>query len=226
MHSGLLDHRIGNEMDATTARKILTQKEPASLYDVVEPALKDNGLRDQLVEGSFAKNETYRYNCVRVLYRAIAKQPGLFYSYWDQFEKMIDSPNGFHRSIAAQAIAHLASADTDCRLDRIFNHYLALLDDQKVMVTHYFLETIGFIYHARPDLQSKIITSLLDIDKTKHLPGRKDLLKADIIIVFDQLFDTLSPNSKKKVSAFVESQLESSSPKTRKAAKDFGKKHQ
>jgi hypothetical protein len=94
------------------------------------------------------------------------------------------------------------------------------------MVTHYFLETIGFIYHARPDLQSKIITSLLDIDKTKHLPGRKDLLKADIIIVFDQLFDTLSPNSKKKVSAFVESQLESSSPKTRKAAKDFGKKHQ
>jgi hypothetical protein len=139
---------------------------------------------------------------------------------------MIDSPNGFHRSIAAQAIAHLASADTDCRLDRIFNQYLKLLDDPKVMVTHYFLETISFVYHARLDLQGKIIASLLNIDKTKHLPGRRDLLKADIIIVFDPLFDTLSPNSKKKVLAFVESQLESSSPKARKAAKGFLKKRQ
>jgi hypothetical protein len=139
---------------------------------------------------------------------------------------MIDSPNGFHRSIAAQAIAHLASVDTDCRLDRIFNHYLKLLDDPKVMVTHYFLETLGFIYHARPDLQNRIITSLLNIDQTKHLPGRKDLLKADIVVVFDRLFDTLSATSKKKVSAFVESQRESSSPKTRKAAKEFGKKHE
>lgn len=213
-------------MNTISAKQILTQKEPADLYEAVEPVLKDAGLRDQLVEGSFAKNETYRYNCVRVLYRAIAQEPGLFYSYWDQFEKMIDSPNGFHRSIAAQAIAHLASVDTDCHLDRIFNRYLKLLDDQKVMVTHYFLETIGFIYHARPDLQNKILTSLLNIDKTKHLPSRKDLLKADIIIVFDRLFDTLSPISKKKISAFVENQLASSSPKTRKAAKEFEKKHQ
>ena len=213
-------------MNIVSIKQILTQKEPANLYDAVEPVLKDAGLRDQLVEGSFAKNETYRYNCVRVLYRAIAQGPRLFYSYWDQFVKMIGSPNGFHRSIAAQAIAHLASVDTDCRLDRIFNHYLKLLDDQKVMVTHYFLETIGFIYHARPDLQNKIITSLLNIDQTKHLPGRKDLLKADIIIVFDRLFDTLSPNSKKKVTAFVETKLESSSSKTRKAANEFGKKHQ
>jgi hypothetical protein len=212
-------------MDTTTARKILTQKEPADLYETVEPVLKDAGLRDHLVQGSFAKNETYRYNCVRVLYRAIAQEPRLFYQYWDQFEKMIDSPNGFHRSIAAQAIAHLASVDTDCRLDRIFNHYLKLLDDPKVMVTHYFLDTIGFVYHARPDLQNRIITSLLTIDQTKHLPGRKDLLEADIVVVFDQLFDTLSETSKKKVSAFVEQQLESSSPKTRKAAKEFGKKH-
>lgn len=217
---------LGKLMDATTARKILTQKESTKLYDAVEPALKDALLRDQLVEGSFAKNETYRYNCVRVLYRAITREPRLFYTYWDQFEKMIDSPNGFHRSIAAQAIAHLSSVDTDCKLDRIFHHYLNLLDDSKVMVTHYFLETISFVYYSRPDLQGMIITSLLNIDKTQHLPSRKDLLKADIIYTFDGLFDTLSPRSKKEVLTFVEKQLDSSSPKTRKAAKEFGKKHE
>jgi hypothetical protein len=212
-------------MDSITARKVLTQKEPANLFDAVQPALKDAGLRDLLVEGNFATNEIYRYNCVRVLHRALAQRPDLFYPHWDQFEKMLDSPNSFYRSSASQAIALLSSVDADCRLDRIFGHYLKLLDDEKVMVTRYFLQTIELIYQARPDFQNKIISSLLDIDKTRHLPSRKDLLKGDIISIFDRLFDTLSPQDKRKALAFAEKQLESSSPKTRKAAKEFGKMH-
>jgi len=212
-------------MDTTTAKQILTQKEPDNLFEVVQPALKDPELRDLLVEGSFDKNETYRYNCVRVFFRAIAARPELFYGYWDHFARGIDSPNGFHRSSSAQAIAHLAIVDKERKLDPIFDHYLKLLDDSKVMVSHYFLETIELIYCARPDLQNKIVACLLNIDKTKHPKSRKDLLKADVIATVDQIFDTLSPKDKKKVSAFVENQLESSSPKTRKAAKEFGKKH-
>lgn len=212
-------------MNTATAKQVLTQKEPANLYDVVQPALKNAELRDYLVEGSFAKNETFRYNSVRVIYRAIEACPDLFYPYWDRFAGMMDSPNGFHRSIAAQVIALLTAADTDRKLDPIVAHYLGLLNDPKVMVTHYFLETIGQIYRARPDLQKEIIACLLNIDKTGHLPERRDLLKADIISVFDQLFDSLSPQDQKQVSAFVKKQLESSSPKTRKTAKEFGKKH-
>ncbi len=213
-------------MNATTANQILKKKEPANLYDVVEPVLKDPMLRDTLVDGSFAKDETYRYNCVRVLFRALAQQPGLFYPHWDRFEKMIDSPNGFHRSAAAQAIAHLSSVDEDCRLDTIFDHYLDLLDDSKVMVTHYFIETLTLIYHARPDFRNKIIKTLLSIDKTAHQPQRRDLLKADIIRVFDQLFDALPDQDQKIASVFAKKQLESQSSKTRKAAREFQKKHE
>ncbi len=212
-------------MKTTNAKQILTQKEPARLYEVVEPALKDAELRDLLVEGSFAKDETYRYNCVRVLFRAIAQSPDLFYQYWDRFEKMIDSPNGFHRSAAAQAIAYLSSVDTDCRLDLIFDHYLDLLDDNKVMVTHYFIETLKLICLARPDFQHKIISALLNIDKTKHPLKRKDLLKADVINTFDQLFDVLPPPDQRKAVAFAGAQLDCSSSKTRKAAKEFQQKH-
>ena len=111
-------------------------------------------------------------------------------------------------------------------LDLIFNHYLELLDDSKVMVSHYFLDTLPVIYHARPDLRAKIIACLLSLDKTKHPPSRKEMLKADIISNFDQIFTTLSPKDKKKVAAFVKDQLKSSSPKARNAAKEFGKKHE
>jgi hypothetical protein len=211
-------------MNTATAKQVLTQKEPADLYDVVQPALKDAELRDYVVEGSFAKNETFRYNCVRVIFRAIEASPHLFYSYWDRFAGMIGSPNSFHRSIAAQAIALLASADTDHKLAPIFNQYLGLINDPKVMVTHYFLGTIGRIYSAQPELRGRVIACLLNIDKTKHPPAHREMLKADIITGFDQLLETLSSQDKKKVLVFVKKALASSSPKTREAAKDFDKK--
>ncbi|MCL4529725.1 MAG: hypothetical protein M1282_09940 [Chloroflexi bacterium] len=213
------------EIGSASANQILTRKEPPNLYNVVPLVLKDAELRDFLVENSFAKDETLRYNCVRVLSRALAQHPELFYPYWDRFAKMIDSPNGFHRSAAAQSIARLASVDEDCRLDLIFNHYLGLLDESKVMASHYFLETLGLIYRARPDFRRKIMTCLLSIDDPSHPLERRDLLKADIISIFDQLFEILPASDQKKAAAFDKAQLECESSKTRKAAKEFQKKH-
>jgi hypothetical protein len=211
-------------MDAATARKILAQKESSNLYDVVQPVLKDIALRGELVAGSFAKDENYRYNCARVLFHAIQSHPDLFYPYWDRFTEAIDSPNAFHRSVGAQAIAHLASVDITHRLDPIFDRYLKLLDDPKVMVSRYFIETLPLIYRARPDLQARIVACLMAIDKTRHTPSQKDLLKGDIIDLFDQLFNILPEKDRKRAVSFTKTQLESSSPKARKAAREFGKK--
>ncbi len=212
-------------MDIATAKKIITQKEPPRLYEVVEPVLQDSGLRDVLVEGSFDKNETIRYNCVRILFRALSREPQLFYRYWDRFAAMITSPNGFHRSAAAQAIAYLSSVDVDCRLDAVLKPYLGLMDDSKVMVSHYFIETLGLIYRARPDLQAKIVSTLFSIERTKHPLERKELLKADVLAAFDQLYETLPVKDQKKAVSFAKASLESKSGKTRKAAKAFVAKY-
>ncbi len=208
-------------MNIAHAWQILSRKEPPELYDLVGPALKDTALRDAIVEGSFEKNETVRYNCSRVLFRAINHEPRLFYSYWDHFAKMIRSQNGFHRAVAAQAIASLVPVDTDCRLDPLLGRYLRLLDDPSVMVSHYFIETLDGIYRARPDLQKRILTTLLSIDRTSHPLPRKELLKADILMVLDRLFEGLSAQERKRSVAFAEAAIESDSGKTRKAAKSF-----
>jgi hypothetical protein len=208
-------------MEAKTARRILTQKEPPRLYDVVDPVLNDTGLRDELIEGSFAKNETLRYNSVRVLFRALDQKPELFYSYWDRFTKMIDSSNSFHRAAAGQAIAFLAVADTDCRLDPIFSHYLRLLDDPSVMVSHYFLDTLDRVCRARPELQPRIVKALLNFDQTHHLPPRKELLKADVLALLDRLFESLPIRHRKRAVAFAQACLQSPPSRTRKTAKLF-----
>lgn len=69
----------------------------------------------------------------------------------------------------------------------------------------------------------QITKGLLAIEGTQHKQGRKDLIKADIIQAFDQIYEQVE--NKAEVFGFVEDQLNCSSPKTRKAAKAFIEKH-
>lgn len=213
-------------MDIQLAKSILTKKEPPELYDLVEPALESGETRDLLVDGCFAKDETYRYNCVRVFFRALEKEAGLFYPYWERFAEGISSPNGFFRSSSTQALAFLTAVDQERCLDTILDAYLHMIDDEKVMVARYFVQTIHLIPEARPDLRENVITCLLGVENTCHTESRKSLLKADIISAFNRLFETLSTQEQKQTLAFAEKELNSESPSTRKAAKAFLKKHQ
>lgn len=222
----IFEKNIDKNMDNNHAKSILTQKEPAELYNLVGPVLESAELRDLLVEGCFAKDETYRYNCVRVFFRALEEQLALFYPYWEHFAEMIDNPNSFYRSTATQAIAFLTTVDDGRKLDAILDTYLNMLDDGKVMVARYFVQTIHLIPQARSDLREKVVARLLDVENTHHTESRKSLLKADIINAFEQLFETLTEQEQKQTLAFAEKEMDSESPSTRKAAKAFLKKHQ
>jgi hypothetical protein len=212
-------------MDTQFAKTILTQKEPTELYDLVQPALESAALRDLLVYGCFAKNETYRYNCVRVFFRALEKGIALFYPYWERFAAGIHSPNGFYRSSSTQALAFLTAVDQERHLDSILEAYLCMLDDEKVMVARYFVQTIHLIPEARPDLRERVVACLLDIENTRHTASHKSLLKADIISAFDGLFDSSSAQEQKEILEFVAKEQDNESPSTRKAAKAFLGKH-
>jgi hypothetical protein len=67
------------------------------------------------------------------------------------------------------------------------------------------------------------VSKLLSIDVTHHQQGRKDLIKADIIQALNWFYDRVE--NRPQMLRFVEQQLASSSPKTRKAAKAFLKQH-
>jgi hypothetical protein len=212
-------------VDISTANAILNQKEPPELYHLVQPALAQVDLRDLLVDGCFATDETYRYNCVRVFFRALEQKPAAFYSYWERFAEKIGHPNGFFRSTATQALAFLSVLDTNKRLDVILEAYLGLLDDEKIMVARYFTQTIYRVAQARPDLRSKIVACLLAVGRTRHNESRKGLLKADIIHALDELFEDLSEQEQKDALAFADNEQASESPSTRNAARAFLARH-
>ena len=186
---------------------------------VAKEALEDEKVLAALLEGIVSKKDTRRYNSFKVLMLISEEHPEVLSLKWDFFVDLLRSDNTYHKSSAINIIANLASADRAGRFDSIFDRCFDLLDDRSVVTARYVARNAGKIAKSKPHLQKRITERLLEIDKTHHHQERKDLIKADVIGSFEEFFE--ESHDKERILAFVEEQLECSSPKTRKAAKAF-----
>ena len=176
-----------------------------------------------VIDGLTFPVETYRYNCNRVIVKVAETAPQDVYPYWDYLGELLDSSNTYHRCSAINVLPHLIPADGGSKFDRIFDKLFSRLDDESVIPPCYVARNCPTIVSHRPELVQRIVGELLAIDTTHHKPGRKDLIKADIILALDQMYDRVE--NQPEVLRFVEAQLNCSSPKTRKAAKAFLERH-
>jgi hypothetical protein len=206
---------------ATDLHKMLGDKEHPSLEETLQLAISDEGVLKEILAGVASKDEAFRYNCFKVLRQISEDHPLILYPEWDYFIALLDSNNAYHRSIAVQILANLTSVDAQRRFEAIFDRYFDLLDDEKIIVTRYLVQSAGTIARAKPSLQARIAEMLLGIDKTHH--KHKDLIKGDAIQSFEAFFEDYP--DKERILKFVEQQLECSSPKTRKTARAFLDKH-
>ena len=202
---------------AADAAPMPADKEGASLDQVVQLAVADGAVLQRVLNGVVSKDETVRYNCYKVLTEIAESQPRVLDPAWDTFVGLLDSRNAFHRATGVNLIAILAAADPEGRFERIFDRYFDLLSDDKVMVARYLARSAGRIARAKPHLQARIVDRLLGIDQIEH--KHKDLIKADVIASFGEFFEG-SPDQE-RMRAFVKQQVDSSSPKTWKAARQF-----
>jgi hypothetical protein len=206
-----------------TLRKLLADKQQPHLEEATQLALSDRQALDQILAGIVAKDDVYRFNCFQVLYRLSEEQPETLSPHWDYIAGLLDSDNSYHRSIAGQLLANLSQADTEGRFEVIFDRIFALLDDAKIVPARQFAQHVGRIARARPELQARITERLLTVDETHHTESRKDLLKGDVIVAFDEYF--VDSPDQERILAFVEQQLACSSPTTRNAAQAFLQRH-
>ncbi len=186
---------------------------------VAKEALEDEKVLAALLEGIVSKKDTRRYNSFKVLLLICEEHPEALNPKWDFFVDLLGSDNTYHKSSAINIIANLVGADRSARFGRIFDRYFNLLDDRSVVTARYVARNAGKIAISKPHLQERITERLLDIDKTHHHQERKDLIKADVIQAFEEFFEEC--HDKERILAFVEEQVECSSPKTRKTAKAF-----
>ncbi len=105
----------------------------------------------------------------------------------------------------------------------MFDEFYGYLKSEKTITSIYIVKSSGKIARYKPELIEKITKILLDIEKIH--PGKQiELVKSAAIESLSEFFKFIE--NKKKVIDFVKKQINSSSPKTRKIAKDFLKKYE
>jgi hypothetical protein len=194
----------------------------ADIESIATRALGDNKLLSELLAGLKSKEETFRYNCYKVLMLISKTRGEVLYPAWDYFVGLLHSDNSYHKMSAVHLLTNLVKVDREDRFEKIFDSYYNLLDDKSVIVAIYVAGNSAQIVRAKPHLENRITNILLNIDKTHHPAGRKELIKARAIEAFMEYF-AYSKN-KVKILEFVTKQKDSKSPKTRKIAKAFLKK--
>ena len=213
----------GSKGLAVDLREMLGDKEAPDLEQAIQLALVDGRVLQEMIDGIISKEETFRYNCFRALYRISDDRPSVLVAEWDYFVELMGSSNSFHRSMGLRIIANLTQVDDAGRFEGMFDRYFGLLDDESVIPARYLAQDAGRIIRSKPYLRARIVDRLLAVDETHHTQSRKDLIKADVVQTLDEFFETL--DNKAEILAFVEAQLASSSPKARNAAKAFLRKY-
>lgn len=94
---------------AATSRAVLTAKN-SDLGPLVRQAARDDELLEHLSAGLTEKNETWRYNCFKAVYRLAQENPARVYPYWDRVAASLASDNGYHRAGAALLLPLLLPA--------------------------------------------------------------------------------------------------------------------
>ena len=177
-----------------------------------------------LVEGLTSPDETFRFNSFNLVLQVCGSSPKLIYPFWNQFVQLLRSDNNFQRSIAVQILAALCKADQNQWFETIQEEYFGLLNCGSIMTARYIIQSASLIFIAKPDLREDIKDLFLHIDSVSGLiPDRIDLLKTDILVFFETVFEYLQ--NPDEVIEFAQKAITSQSPKTRKQAKIFLKEH-
>jgi truncated hemoglobin YjbI len=172
----------------------------------------------QYLDGLVSKNETYRYNCFKVLYIISENKPNLLYPHWNFFANHLRSDNNYHKMSAVLIIANLASVDTENRFEDVFDEFFENLKSKKTIVPIYIVKSSGKIVNHKPDFEGKITDLLLNIENI-HLGKQIELVKSAVIESFSEFYE--NADKKDEILRFVKNQIDSDSPKTRKCAKEF-----
>ncbi len=169
-----------------------------------------------------SNQENIRNKAFNMLLPISENHPEYLYSEWDRIVKILQKEEVSNKYVAIPLIANLVRIDVEKKFENIFDEFYNLICHESPVVSPHIAEKSGKIINAKPYLQKKIIQILLSTDKISHC-RHKELLKSYVISGLDECFAVIE--NKEQVLDYVEKQLDSESPKTRKIAIEFLNKY-
>lgn len=203
----------------------LLEESDIDLEALASAACEDEALLNALLDevAPQSRNSKRRCNSLRVLKKMGETAPASLYPRWDYLEALLRSSNEPSRYIAADILPLLAGVDREDRWGGILDDYVALTRAPNLPLAGHAVLGLGLLAGARPEYRERVTAALLSLDKARIREERKALLKAYAIESFGMFYGDSGAND--AVISFVRGQLNSKSPKARKAAELFLKRH-
>ncbi len=196
------------------------------IEEFVRTVILDQHARDAIIDLMIDHADIMvYYHCYEILNQASRRQPELFYPYWERIASLLDHSNSYHRDFGLDLIANLAAVDEQNLFSGIAAAYYAHVNDAKFMTACcYCVRNLQRIYRYKEEQRCKILDLLLEIDRHCSFPEKQmALMKYDVMELFEQVYENTSAEYRKKISGFIQAQVESISPKTRRKAKQLMK---
>lgn len=192
--------------------------------EFVELVINNNRIRGELVKQLVTNPDIMvYYHCYYIISKASQERPELFYNYWNDFSLLLHHKNSYHRDIALTIIANLTKVDCENLFLEIFDDYFDHINDEKFMTALCCIRNSKKIICNKKSVENQIIDMLLVTDNNCDFSiKQKELLKYDILEIFDEIY--VNSSRKSEIDNFIKNQLNSASPKTKKKAKDLIKK--
>ena len=183
--------------------------------------LKEKQMRNDIVELTLNHPHIMvYYHGYYILDKATEINPKIFYMYWEDFVKLLNHKNTYHRQIGIVILANLTKADKNNKFSGIIDDYLKCLYDKKILIGVFTVRYLRVIIKNKPEYREKIIYELLHHrGKTLYKEKQEALLEFEILEIFEDNYDEVK--NKEKMTAFIIDKQKSISPKTKKKSKEI-----
>jgi hypothetical protein len=173
-----------------------------------------------LCDGLASSEARTKYGSAKLLRRLSEQEPDLLYPRFDFFAHMLESDARILRWDASRILANLARSDRECRLEKMLDRYLEPIHGRELIAAANVIEGAAEIACAKPHLADRIAHEILKVKRARYAtPECRHVAAGHAIQSLDRFFEHVT--EKAPVLEFVESQLRSPRPATRKKAEKF-----
>lgn len=185
---------------------------------LAEAAMSDEVIFQDIMDGLLSKDDNTRSNCFQTVLKISKDHPQFLYPHWDYFQELLSRSNNYSKYIAVYILANLTAFDDDNKFETIFDYYFGLLGGTRAMISSHVALNSAVVACNKPELCADIVDLLLDVDRV-HQGKQVELIKSYVIQAMQDIYPVYE--DKNRIEEFVKNNLESKSPKTRDAAKNF-----
>lgn len=160
------------------------------------------------------------FSCFKILERATELEPSTFYEYFENFSYLLDYKNTYHKDAGIALIGNLCSVDKNNLFKKIAHKYFMMIKEEKSQIVLYSIQYSKKVVSYKNEYTDFVTNLYLHINEyITFSEKRLETLKYDILCFLESVY--FASLYKSEIVDYINNCLNSSSPKTRKKAKEL-----